>query len=163
MNSQDILKGKRILIVDDEEDILETLKELLNICDITTATSYQDAEELLDDQSFDMAIFDIMGVDGYKLLNIANEKDVPAVMLTAHALSTDDTIRSFREGAALYVPKEEMSKIAQFLTDVFEARAKGKHPWWRWIERFASFYERKFSRDWKKENEEILLSRLNRL
>lgn len=163
MNEKDILKGKRILIVDDEEDILETLKELLNMCDITTATNYRDAEGLLDDRTFDMAIFDIMGVDGYKLLNIASEKNVPAVMLTAHALSTEDTIRSFMEGAALYVPKEEMVNITLFLTDVFEAKAKGKHSWWRWIERFASFYERKFSRDWKKKDKDFLFSRLTRL
>lgn len=163
MKGQELLIGKRILIVDDEEDILESLKELLHMCDVITATNYQDAEDLMEVESFDMAVFDIMGVDGYKLLNLANEKDVPAVMLTAQALSTEDTIRSFREGAALYIPKEEMTQIARFLADVFEAKVKGKHPWWRWIERFADFYERRFSHDWRKKEKDFFHSRLKRL
>ncbi|NIV98732.1 response regulator receiver protein, partial [Candidatus Saccharibacteria bacterium] len=37
MASDDILKGKKILVVDDEPDILETLEELLDECDIETA------------------------------------------------------------------------------------------------------------------------------
>jgi len=32
MSSKDILKGKRILIVDDEPDVLESLIELLDMC-----------------------------------------------------------------------------------------------------------------------------------
>ena len=42
-----------------------------------------------------MVILDIMGVDGYKLLGIANQKKIIAVMLTAHALSIQDTVKSF--------------------------------------------------------------------
>jgi len=47
-------------------------------------------------------------------------------MLTAHALSVESTIKSFRGGAASYVPKDEMAKIETFLTDILEARNKGK-------------------------------------
>ena len=32
MGNEEILKDKRILIVDDEPDILETLEELLDVC-----------------------------------------------------------------------------------------------------------------------------------
>lgn len=49
-------------------------------------------------QYFDLAILDIMGVDGYKLLKIAVEQEIIAVMLTAHALSPEDTVKSFRMG-----------------------------------------------------------------
>ena len=34
MASNDILKGRKILAVDDEVDILETLKEILDIKDV---------------------------------------------------------------------------------------------------------------------------------
>ena len=37
MAGDDILKGKKILVVDDERDILETLEELLDNCVIETA------------------------------------------------------------------------------------------------------------------------------
>ena len=43
----------------------------------------------MDDQDFDIAILDIMGVNGYGLLDIANSKKIPAVMLTAHAFTAD--------------------------------------------------------------------------
>jgi len=39
----------------------------------------------LQTRPFDIAILDIMGVDGYGLLRVAKERGVVAVMLTAHA------------------------------------------------------------------------------
>ena len=56
-------------------------------------------DELLDSQQFDLVILDIMGVDGYGLLEIATRKKIPAVMLTAHAWSPDNLVRSIKEGA----------------------------------------------------------------
>lgn len=143
------LEGKRILIVDDEPDILETLEELLDMCQIEKASSFNEAKALLESKAFDMAILDIMGVDGYKLLQIANQKKVIAVMLTAHALSVEDTIKSYKEGAASYVPKDEMHNITTFLEDILEAKEKGKHFWWRWMDRLASYYDEKFESDWR--------------
>ncbi|PIP47092.1 MAG: response regulator, partial [Deltaproteobacteria bacterium CG23_combo_of_CG06-09_8_20_14_all_51_20] len=58
-----------------------------------------DAGELLKKNDFDMAILDIMGVDGYKLLNIAKQKNITVVMLTAHALNPDNLVKSIKEGA----------------------------------------------------------------
>ena len=144
-----LLDGKRILIVDDEPDVLATLEDLLSVCDVVKAGNFLEAEDLLTTQYFDMAILDIMGVDGYKLLEIANEQKVIAVMLTAHALSPEDTNRSFKDGAASFVPKEEMSNIVIYLNDILEAKEAGKSLWWRWMERFGDFYDKKFGLDWK--------------
>jgi len=144
-----LLKGKKILIVDDEPDVLETLKELLPMCHVKGADSFKKAKELLETQHFDMAILDIMGVDGYKLLKVANSRDVIAVMLTAHALSPENVIKSYKEGSASYIPKEEMANITTFLNDVLEAKNKGKHPWWRWLERCGSFFNKRFGPDWR--------------
>ena len=60
-----------------------------------------------------MAILDIMGVNGYKLLDIANDKKIPTAMLTAHALTPKDIVKSYKKGAAFYIPKDKMgsSKI----------------------------------------------------
>jgi DNA-binding NtrC family response regulator len=145
---QEILKGKKILIVDDEPDVLETLEDLLYSCDIQKATNFEDAEKLLETQDFDMTILDIMGVDGYRLLQTAIEKKVIPVMLTAKALSPENAIKSFEEGAASYIPKEEMVRIATFLSDILMAKEKGKNPWWRWAERLGPFFKKLFGPSW---------------
>ncbi len=147
--NESLLDGKRVLIVDDEPDVLATLEDLLSMCDLVKASNFLEAKDLLTTQYFDLAILDIMGVDGYKLLEIAVERKVIAVMLTAHALSPEDTSRSFKDGAASFVPKEEMANIVIYLNDILEAKEEGKSLWWRWMERFSDFYDRKFGLDWK--------------
>ncbi len=148
MKERDLLEGKKVLIVDDEPDILETLEELLDMCEISRATNFHDAKEMLETRPFDMTILDIMGVDGYKLLEVANSRNIPAVMLTAHGLSVENTIKAYKEGAAFFVPKERMSNIHTYLMDMLEAKNEGKHPWRRWLKRFGSYYENKFSKEW---------------
>jgi len=155
MTEKDLLKDKKILIVDDEQDVLETIADLLTMCNIVKASNFKEAKDLLETQYFDMAILDIMGVDGYQLLEIAQKREVIAVMLTAHALSVEDTVKSYKEGAASYIPKEEMANIAVFLNDILEARDKGQNFWWRWFDRFGSYYARKFGPDWQDKDKEF--------
>ncbi|MEW6669690.1 MAG: response regulator [Thermodesulfobacteriota bacterium] len=143
------LEGKRVLIVDDEPDVLAVLEELLSMCRVVKATSFEEGVRQLETQYFDFAILDIMGVNGYKLLEIASEKKVTPVMLTAHALTPQDTVKSFKGGAASYVPKDEIANIVTFLEDILEARERGKSLWWRWMDRLEKYYERKFGPDWK--------------
>lgn len=153
MAAEDLLKGKKILIVDDETDVLESLEELLFMCDVSRASNFEDAKAMLENGQFDIAILDIMGVNGFDLLAIASKKKITAVMLTANALSPENTYRAYEEGAALYVPKDEMVHIAIYLTDVLEAQKEGKHPWWRWLDRLGSFYNKKFGADWREKHE----------
>ncbi|MFC1867168.1 response regulator [Thermodesulfobacteriota bacterium] len=150
-----LLFYKRILIVDDESDVLDTLEDILSKCDIVRATTFEEAKGLLETQYFDMAILDIMGVDGYKLLEIANKKKVIAVMLTAHALSPESTVKSFKEGAAYYVPKEEMGNIPTYLNDILEAKLAGEKPWSRWMTRFVAYYDTKFGPKWQEDHKEF--------
>ncbi len=155
MTNGNLLEGKRILIVDDEPDVLETLKELLPMCKLVKATTFNEAKEDLEKQYFDLAILDIMGVDGYRLLEIAKNKNVIPVMLTAHALSVEDTVKSYKGGAASYLPKDEMDNIATYLNDILEAKDKGQHFWWRWLDRLGSFYERRFGADWQEKDKDF--------
>ncbi len=150
MTKKNLLEGKRILIVDDEPDVLDTLEQLLPMCIVTKVTSFEDAERLLEGHSYDMTILDIMGVDGYRLLDIASKRKIMTVMLTAHALSVEDTEKSFDMGAASYIPKDEMANITTYLNDVLEAAQKGKSFWWRWLERFSPYYEKNFGPEWEK-------------
>lgn len=155
MSEYDYLEGKRILVVDDEADVLDSLADLLSMCEVTKASNFNDAKAFLQSRYFDMAVLDIMGVEGYDLLEIANTKEVAAVMLTAHALSPENMVKSYKEGAASYLPKEEMINIAFFLNEILEAREKGKNTWIRWYDRMGSFFEKRFGKDWKRSDQEF--------
>jgi DNA-binding NtrC family response regulator len=150
-----MLEGKRILVVDDEPDVLETLEDILSMCEVLKASSFEEGKTQLESGSFDFAILDIMGVNGYALLDIATEKKITAVMLTAHALSPADTVKSFRGGAASYVPKDKINDIPDILVDILEARKKGAGLWWRWLERMETYYQKKFGPDWKDKDKDF--------
>ena len=146
---EDMLKGKKILIVDDESDVLDTLEELLSICQVVKAGSFEEAKKQLKTQSFDMAVLDIMGVNGYELLEIAVGKKVTAVMLTAHALSPEDMMKSFKCGAAFYVPKDKISDMVSFLNKILEAKKKGKSTWIPFVGWAEAYYNAKYGPKWE--------------
>lgn len=87
----------RILIVDDDLDILANLSDILTELgyDIITAASGQEALERLseadaeDTQQLDLCLLDFKmpGMDGVELLEKIHERrpDVPAIMVTAYA------------------------------------------------------------------------------
>jgi len=143
MNIAETLRGKRVLIVDDEPDILDLLTELLSTCEIDRASTFEAAKEFLKTTYYDVLVLDIMGVKGFELLQIAKQKGIPALMLTAHALDKESLKKSAEEGASYYVPKEEIGKIDVFVADVIEAREKNKNPWVRWFERLGAFFDKK--------------------
>ena len=156
MSEKSLLKDKKILIVDDEPDILETLEGILSECKLVRATNFDDAKMFLESEKFDAAILDIMGVNGYGLLDIANKRKIPALMLTAHAFTPDNIVKSIKEGAASYVPKEELARIEDFLNDIFVAKEKGESPLVSWQKRLpGSYFEMKFGAAWKVANQEF--------
>ncbi len=155
MKGQSLLNGKSVLIVDDEPDVLDTLGELLSMCRLEKAGDFETAKQLLLEKPFDLAVLDIMGVEGYRLLEIAAKQKVTAVMLTAHALSPENIKKSYQKGAAYYVPKEKMVDIATFLEDILVAKKEGKNPWTLWVERMASFCEKKFGSRWKEKDRDF--------
>jgi response regulator RpfG family c-di-GMP phosphodiesterase len=144
MDTDKILRGKRVLIVDDEQDILDLLVQLLSACMVDAASSFEEAKRLLETENYDIAVL------------------IPALMLTAHALSEETLRKSAEDGASYYVPKDEIGKIDVFVGDVIEAREKKKNPWVRWYERLGSFFDKKFSGpNWREQQREF--SMLNQL
>ncbi len=95
MEDLKILEGKKILIVDDEPDVLESLEELLDMCQTEAAANFEEAEELLNKNTYDIAILDIMGVQGYDLLAVANQKGVPALIPIWSSLEIQELARHF--------------------------------------------------------------------
>jgi len=166
METKTLLQGKRVLIVDDEPDVLDVLTELLSACRIDRATTFEGAKELLETEYYEAVVLDIMGVKGFELLQIAKQKGVPALMLTAHALDKESLKKSAEEGASYFVPKEEMKKIDVFVADVIEAREKKKNPWVRWFERLGAFFDTspKFSGpNWREEHKKFWDEKLKHL
>ncbi len=122
--AKSILEKKRILAVDDEPDVLDVLKKEIvwaaPTAIVDTATSFREAVTLLASWTYDLAILDIMGVQGFELLEIANTREypVPSVMLTAHSFSPEALKKSIELGARAYLPKEMLGALVPFLEDV---------------------------------------------
>jgi DNA-binding NtrC family response regulator len=164
MASNKLLAGKKILIVDDEPDVIESLIELLDMCKLDTAASFEEAKKQLETESYDIAILDIMGVNGFGLLKIANEQKIPALMLTAHGLSEENLKKSAEEGACYYAPKEKMHDIGLYVADVLEAREKDKSAWVKFFERLTGYFDNRFrGTDWREQERDFWEKKMKNL
>ena len=149
---ESFLKGKHILAVDDEEDILETIEEILEDSKIDTACDYQSASQKIKRRKYDLAILDIMGVDGLQLLSEAVEREIPTLMLTAHAISPDTLKESIQKGAMSYLPKESLADLEDMLNDLLEAFHYGEPPWKLLFDKLGDYFDERFGSDWKEKD-----------
>jgi CheY-like chemotaxis protein len=152
MGGRDILMGKRILVVDDEEDVLGFLETHLDSCKVETALSFEGGKKLLENKSYDAAILDIMGVDGLKLLEVARKKGIPSIMLTANSLFPDTMVGSIKLGANSFIPKDRMYEIDLYLKEIFFAQERGIKKSGNWFARLSSFFDQRFGQGWKEED-----------
>jgi len=149
IKAEDLLKDRRVLVVDDEPDILETVEELLDMCSLDTAATFDEAKKLLENNPYDMAILDIMGVSGYDVLELARKKDIPALMLTAHALTPENLKESIQKGADSYIPKDELANLISHVADVIKARIQGKQGYGVWFSILKPFFDKSFGKGWR--------------
>jgi CheY-like chemotaxis protein len=108
------LRGLKILVVDDEIDTCEMLKEVFEQCgaQVNIATSTAMALEVMDQQVPDVLVSDIgmPGDNGYELIRRVRERNpkmggrVPAVALTAFA-RVEDRMKALTAGYQMHVPK----------------------------------------------------------
>lgn len=122
-----LLKGIRILAVDDEEDILETIQEILDEAQIDTARDYKSASHKIRQGQYDLAILDIMGVDGLKLLEETVDRGIPTVMLTAHAISPETLMASATSALEIQVLEPFNSQWSP-LSSAFDLMAMTSEP-----------------------------------
>ena len=101
--TESFLKNKHILAVDDEWDVIETIQEILDEAQVDVAQDYKTASEKIIQTQYDLAILDIMAVDGIKLLEECVKRDIPAVMLTANSLNPESLMESIKKGAISYL------------------------------------------------------------
>ena len=104
-------KKHKVLVVDDEQDLLEILKFNLETegYEVQTATSAEEALGL-DIQTFDLLLLDVMmaGMSGFamarKLKDNPSTAKVPIIFLTARD-TENDTVTGFNLGADDYISK----------------------------------------------------------
>jgi len=149
IKTEDLLTDRRILVVDDEPDILETVEELLDMCTLETAATFDDAKKLIENNLYDMAILDIMGVSGYDILELARKKNIPALMLTAHALTPGNLKESIQKGADSYIPKDELANLVSHVADVIKTRIEGKQGHGGWFSKLKPFFDKSFGQGWR--------------
>jgi len=149
-----ILDGKIILAVDDEPDVLraleEEIKDSCSRCQLDKAVSYDKAAEMMKTNDYDIVILDVMGVNGFDLLEIAVQRKFRVVMLTAHALSPEALKKSHDMGARAYLPKEKLGEIIPFLEDVL--KYENKTGWKRLLEKLENYFDDQFDPDWKRKS-----------
>lgn len=121
--NNDYLLNKRILLVDDEEELLDMVVSILKeagFCQIATAKTVKDALDLADKIQPELAILDIMlpDGDGFSLMEKLNG-GYPVLFLTARG-EDDDKFKGFGLGADDFVvkpflPKELLFRIMAIL------------------------------------------------
>ena len=153
--AESVLKGKRILAVDDEEDILETIAEILDVVELDTAKDYTTASQKIKQSRYDLAILDIMGVNGLTLLEECVQRNIPAVMLTAHAINPEALMESIRKGAISYLPKETLTDLDELLEELFTAYQNGEPAWKILFEKLGDYFDERFGSDWKEKDKEF--------
>lgn len=146
------LEGKRILAVDDESDILETIEDILSAAHVETALKYKTALHMIKTMSYDLAILDIMGVDGLSLLEACVAREIPAIMLTAHAIDPETLMASIRKGAISYLPKEKLAELDMLAGRLLQAHDRGDPPWKLLFEMLGDYFNERFGADWQEKD-----------
>lgn len=118
---------KKILIVDDEQDIVESLKFVLEAADYTCYCAYngEDGLKLAKEIVPDLIILDVMmpKINGYKISRLlkydTKYKNIPILMVTARSQEEDKLIGE-ETGADEYITKpfdldEVVNKVKGYL------------------------------------------------
>ena len=120
---------KKILIVDDEQDIVESLKFVLESSDYTCYCAYngEDGLRLAKEIVPDLMILDVMmpKINGYKISRLLKfdkkYQNIPILMVTARTQEEDKLIGE-ETGADEYITKpfeiaDIVEKVNQYLKD----------------------------------------------
>ncbi|MDP6801905.1 MAG: hybrid sensor histidine kinase/response regulator [Gemmatimonadota bacterium] len=117
---------EKILVVDDDENIRETLREFLSMGDyeVEAACDGREAMELLGRASFDLMLVDLRmpHVDGMSLLEWSQKAcpEASVIVITGHA-TVETTIRALRLGAFDYLLKPfTLDEVARVVGNCLE-------------------------------------------
>ncbi|HWX77408.1 MAG TPA: response regulator [Candidatus Acidoferrales bacterium] len=112
------LRGLRVLIVDDDAGVCQSLGDLLEEeqCDIETASSGVVAMECLRDRKFDLVLSDVVmpDMDGYQLYQTVKKEypNLPVILMTAFNYDKDHVIkRSCLQGLQGVIFKKPVNPV----------------------------------------------------
>jgi DNA-binding response OmpR family regulator len=126
------MSAAKILVIDDEKDVLEVLRLVLSRSgyDVAASSSGMEGLALAQSDRPDLILLDIMmqRMDGWEVLRALKSdtetRDIPVVILSAR-VEPKDKIRGLQEGAVDYVTKpfavrEILEKVSLILNDLAE-------------------------------------------
>ena len=106
-----------VLVINNEQDIIDSLEEELNMCMLHKASEYNTALAYLENRFFDIVILDIDRVNGPQLLEKSLSRGFITVILLRHTIDKD-ALKKYRDlGALLFIKKEKLSEIRTVLED----------------------------------------------
>lgn len=131
---KEYLKRKRILLVDDEEELLDMLASILKedgFLNIKTAGSVGEALAAADEFKPELAVLDVMlpDGDGFSLMKqLKSMADYPVLFLTARG-EEEDKFQGFGLGADDYIVKPFLPKELLFrITAILRRSYKEENP-----------------------------------
>src|SRR5437867_6336344 len=125
----EVLMAKRILVVDDDENILSLERTILEQkgFEVTAAAGGGEALKLLAGQVFDLVLLDVMmpEIDGFTVCRKIKEdprlKAVPVIFLTAKG-GGEALAEGFESGAVMYINKPfTANKLLTIVNTMLEA------------------------------------------
>ncbi|HEX9264992.1 MAG TPA: sigma-54 dependent transcriptional regulator [Candidatus Binatia bacterium] len=119
------MSAPKILVVDDDKNLLELAKTRLNAAnhEVTVALGYEEALDAAKAENFDLAIVDLRlaDQDGMTLMETLHARypGMPVIILTGHA-SVEGAVEAMKRGAYTYLtkpfdPRELVLQIARAL------------------------------------------------
>jgi DNA-binding NarL/FixJ family response regulator len=155
--TKNILKDRKILVVDDMPDMLDTVEDLLDMCVVHKAKDHETALKLIEMNKYDIVVLDIIGVDGFSILKKTVRMGIPSVMLTSNDLTKEALKKAAKLGASAFLPKEKVSDLEIFLSDII--KNNGKPIWEKLFERMSKYFEKELG--WSPTDERELVEKFS--
>ena len=142
MEEMEYLNKKSILIVDEEQDVLDSFEDLLEMCSVQTARRFIEAKEFLLNNDYDAAIMDVYLINCIDLINIAKREFTPCLLLFSDYNPEGSLIKAVEYGADYLAPKFDMLEIYRYLCDMLTSVEKRGNPWVEWRRRLGTYFRR---------------------
>jgi len=123
-------KKARIIIIEDDKDILDSLKEIIKSdgYEVDTASNGEEGIKKCRANSFDLALLDIKlpGIDGTEVLEILHKEfpEMVKIMITGYP-SLENAVASLKKGADAYLMKPvNPSRLLEVIDKKLSERSK---------------------------------------